>query len=92
MTAVIGLLNAVLWPILSYFLVPFAVLTLGIGALLLNGLVVWLASLIVPGFNLVNFWSAFALALGMAAINGILSTLLTIDDDESWSRNQLNGA
>lgn len=88
-TAVIGLLNAVLWPILSYFLVPFAVLTLGIGALLLNGLVVWLASLIVPGFNLVNFWSAFWLALGMAAINIILSTLLTIDDDNSWSRNQV---
>ncbi len=88
-TAVIGLLNAVLWPILSYFLVPFAVLTLGIGALLLNGLVVWLASLIVPGFTLVNFWSAFWLALGMAAINIVLSTLLTIDDDNSWSRNQV---
>ncbi len=42
-TAVIGLLNALLWPILSYVLVPFAVLTLGIGALLMNGLIVWLA-------------------------------------------------
>ncbi len=88
-TAVIGLLNALLWPLLSYFLVPFAVLTLGIGALLMNGLIVWLASEFVDGFTLVNFWSAFWLALGMAAINIILSTLLTIDDDNSWSRNQV---
>ena len=88
-TAVIGLLNALLWPILSYIIVPFAVLTLGIAALILNGFIVWLASAIVPGFTLVNFWSAFWLALGMAAINIILSTLLTIDDDNSWSRNQV---
>ncbi|MCP4359160.1 MAG: phage holin family protein [Chloroflexi bacterium] len=88
-TAVIGLLNALLWPLLSYFLVPFAVLTLGIGALLMNGLIVWLASEFVDGFDLVNFWSAFWLALGMAAINIILSTLLTIDDDNSWYRNQV---
>jgi uncharacterized membrane protein YvlD (DUF360 family) len=88
-TAVIGLLNALLWPLLTYILVPFAVLTLGIGALLLNGAIVWLAGQIVPGFDLVNFWSAFWLALGMAAINIILSTLLTIDDDNSWYRNTI---
>ncbi len=89
-TAVIGLLNALLWPILSYLLVPFAVLTLGLGALLLNGLVVWLASLFVPDFGLTSYWAAFWLALGMATINIILSTLLTIDDDNSWYRNQVN--
>jgi putative membrane protein len=44
---VIALLNAVLWPILSYILVPFAVLTLGLVALLLNGFIIWLAAQIV---------------------------------------------
>ena len=85
--AVIGLLNAFLWPLLTTILVPFAVLTLGIASLLLNGLMVWLASLIVPGFSLVNFWSAFWLALGMSLINVVLSSLLTIDDDGAWYRN-----
>jgi uncharacterized membrane protein YvlD (DUF360 family) len=89
-TAVIGLLNALLWPILSYLLVPFAVLTLGFGALLLNGLFVWLAARFVPDFGLTTYWAAFWLALGMAAINIVLSTLLTIDDDNSWYRNQVN--
>ena len=86
-TAVIGLLNAFLWPLLSYILVPFAVFTLGIASLLLNGVMVWLASLLVPGFSLVNFWSAFWLALGMSVINVILSSLLTIDDEKAWYRN-----
>ena len=87
--AVIGLLNALLWPLLSFVLVPFAVLTLGIGALLLNGLFVLLASQIVDGFSIDGFWTAFWLALGMSAINIILSTMLTIDDDNSWHRNQV---
>ncbi len=86
---VIGALNALLWPILSYLLVPFAVFTLGLVALLLNGLMVWLAAQIVPGFEVVNFWSAFWLSLGMTAVNMILSSLLTIDDDIAWARNQI---
>lgn len=86
---VIGALNALLWPILSYILVPFAVLTLGLVSLLLNGLMVWLAAQIIPGFEIVNFWTAFWLSLGMTAVNMILSSLLTIDDDTSWNRNQI---
>jgi uncharacterized membrane protein YvlD (DUF360 family) len=42
-TAVIGLLNALLWPLLSYVLLPFAILTLGLLTLVLNGAVIWLA-------------------------------------------------
>ena len=87
--AIIGLLNALLWPLLSFVLVPFAVFTLGIGALLINGVMVLLASEVVDGFTVDGFWTAFWLALGMSAVNIILSTLLTIDDDNSWTRNQV---
>lgn len=88
-TAAIGLINALLWPLLTYVLVPFAVLTLGLAALLLNALMVWLASLIVSGFTVTSFWSAFWLVLGTSAINIVLSSLLTIDDDNSWYRNSV---
>jgi len=86
---VIALLNALLWPILSYVLLPFAVLTLGLVALLLNGFIVWLAAKVVPGFSVTGYWPAFWLALGMTAITLILSSLLTIDDDTSFRRNQV---
>lgn len=88
-SAIIGLLNALLWPLLSRIFLPFVVLTFGILALLFNGLIVWLTSELLPGFTLVDYWSAFWLALGMAAVNIILSTLLTIDDDHSWTRQQV---
>jgi putative membrane protein len=86
-SAAIGLLNALLWPLLSYILLPFAVLTLGLLALVLNGVIIWLASLLVPGLQVENLWTAVLTALGMTAINVIASSLLTIDDDNSWDRN-----
>ena len=88
-SAVIGLLNALLWPLLSYIVLPFAVLTLGIAALVMNALIVWLATAFVPGFSVDGFWAALLLALGLTAITTILSSLLTIDDDNSWQRNVL---
>lgn len=87
--AAIGLLNALLWPLLSFVLVPFAVITLGFAALLMNGLVVWFSAQLVDGLTIDGFWTAFWVALGMSAINIIVSSLLTIDDDSSWYRNQV---
>ena len=87
--AVIGLLNALLWPLLSYIVLPFAVLTLGLASLVMNGVIVWLAGQFVPGFHVEGLWAAIILALGLTAINTILSSLLTIDDDSSWQRNVL---
>lgn len=86
---VLGIVNALLWPLLSYVLLPSAVLTLGIGALFMNALVVMVTAWISPNLMVEDFGSAFWLALGMAAVNVILSSLLTIDDDNSWYRNQV---
>ncbi len=85
--AVIALINALLWPLLSYIILPFAVLTLGLAALVLNALLILLASAIVDGFQLDDFWAALGLALGLTAMNAILSSLVTIDDDSSYYRN-----
>ena len=85
--AVIGLLNAVLWPLLSFILLPFAVLTLGLLSLVLNGAFIWLAGQLVEGFYVENLWTAILAALGLTLINTIASALLTIDDDNSWTRN-----
>ncbi len=86
---VIALLNALLWPLLSYLILPFAVLTLGLASLALNGVLILLASNIVPGFHVADLGAAMLLALGMTAINTIISSLLTIDDDSTWYRNAL---
>ncbi|MCA9875199.1 MAG: phage holin family protein [Anaerolineales bacterium] len=85
--AAIGLLNALLWPLLSYLILPFAVLTLGLAALALNGVIIMLAAYLVPGFTVDSIWWAMGAALGLTAVNTIASSLFTIDDDSSWYRN-----
>jgi uncharacterized membrane protein YvlD (DUF360 family) len=87
MAAVIGLLNALVWPVLSRYTLPLSVLSLGLSALLLNGALILLAAAISPGVELNGFWAAVVVVVGMAAITALLSALLAIDDDESWQRN-----
>jgi uncharacterized membrane protein YvlD (DUF360 family) len=88
--AVLGFLNALLWPFLSRVLLPFAVFTAGLFFLLLNGVMLWLAAQIVPGFEIDTIWTATLAAFGVTAVNVVLSTLLTIDDDGSYYRNVIN--
>ena len=88
--AVIGLLNALLWPFLSRILLPFAVFTGGLLFLVLNGVIIWLAAQFVEGIEVANVWTGTLTALGVTGVNVILSTLLTIDDDASYYRNVIN--
>jgi uncharacterized membrane protein YvlD (DUF360 family) len=85
----IALLNALLWPLLSAITLPFMVLTFGLLSLVLNALLILLASAIVSGFQVDDLWAALGLALGLAAMNAILSSLVTIDDDSTWYRNTM---
>ena len=52
--ALIGLLNAVVWPLFVRLALPITVLTLGVAALLLNGVIVWIASSIIDGFGVLS--------------------------------------
>ena len=85
--AVIGLLNAILWPIISYVALPLMVATLGLLALVLNGFVIWAAAEILPGFSVDGFWAYVGLVVGMTALTTLFSSLLTIDDENSYYRN-----
>jgi putative membrane protein len=86
---VLALLNALLWPLLSYIILPFAVLTLGLASLVLNGVFILLASALVEGFYVENLWTAIIVAVGLTAISAIIGGLLNIDDDSAWYRNML---
>jgi uncharacterized membrane protein YvlD (DUF360 family) len=85
--ALVGVLNALVWPLLARFALPLSVLTLGLGALALNALLVTWAIDLVPGASVADFWTGLAVTLGMAALTALLSALLAIDEDESWYRN-----
>ena len=67
---VIGLLNATVGLLLKIITFPLSILTLGLFLLVINGLMILLASGVVPGFKVYGivpaFWGAVVLAiLGM---------------------------
>ena len=60
---VLVLLNMIVKPILVLFTLPFVIFTLGLGILLINAVLLYLAGALVPGFEVASFWTAFFGAL-----------------------------
>src|SRR5260370_25766662 len=84
--AAIGLLNALVWPLFVRIALPITVLTLGFGALLCNGVFIYLGSQLVDGFKVDSIWSGVAVAVGLTLVNTVVTTLLAIDDDDFYYR------
>jgi len=70
---VLGALNLLIRPILLVLTLPITILTLGLFSLVINALLVMLATLIVPGFVVTGFWSAFLFAIVLAVVNWVFS-------------------
>jgi uncharacterized membrane protein YvlD (DUF360 family) len=90
--ALIGILNALVWPLIVRVALPFTVLTLGLGALFLNGVVVLIASELDSGVRLDGLGPAIVVAIGLTAVNTVVTTLLAVDDDDFWYRNVVKRA
>ncbi|HEY3187212.1 MAG TPA: phage holin family protein, partial [Solirubrobacteraceae bacterium] len=85
--ALIGLVNALLWPLAIRVLLPITVLTLGLASLVLNGGVVLLVSAISPGLDVKTLGAGIAVAFTMTVVNTAATSLLAIDDDDFYFRN-----
>jgi putative membrane protein len=85
--ATIGLLNALVRPFLLVVTLPFTILSLGLFSVVLNALIVLLADLALPGFEVANLVAALWVVLGIATVNTIVTGLLSLNDDESFYRN-----
>jgi putative membrane protein len=70
---VLGLVNAVIRPILVLLTLPVTVLTLGLFILVINGLMFQLAAWVVPGFEVAGLWWAVLGALVFSIITFLLS-------------------
>ena len=55
---VLGLVNATVRPVMLLLTLPITVITLGLFLLVLNGAMLGLAALMVPGFVVDGFWTA----------------------------------
>ena len=88
-----SILNVILWPTIAYISLRFIVFTLGFGTFIINGVMLWLMSNYMGGFEIGGL-SLFIVPLIIGLINSLLSIILSIDTDESYYRfifkNQLH--
>jgi len=80
---VVGLTNAVVWPALAFLVVPISVLTLGLGAIILNALFVMFVLDFLPGIDIDDLGTSILIVIGLVIVSAMLSSLLALDDD-AW--------
>jgi putative membrane protein len=74
--AVLGFFNAILKPVLLLFTLPFIVLTLGLGVILINALLFYWAGNLVNGFHVAGFWPAIGGAV-VVSITNLVASMIT---------------
>jgi len=74
---VFGVVNATLGPVAKILTFPLIIVTLGVFALVINGLMLWLTSSLSEvlglGFHVRGFWAAFFGALVVSIVSTVLS-------------------
>ncbi len=73
---VIGLVNGILRPIVSFLTLPLTILTLGIFQLVLNALLLLLVGVIIPNLHIDGFWPAFFGGIILSIVGGLLDWAL----------------
>jgi len=77
---IFGVINAILKPIVKTVGCAFYVLTLGLIALVVNGLLLWLTSVVAGDlklpFHITGFWPAFWGAIIVSIVSWVLSLLV----------------
>jgi len=74
---VLGIINAVVRPILIFLTLPITLVTLGLFIFVLNAFCLWLTSGLVPGFEVHGFGAAFLGALVISAVSWVLTAFLS---------------
>jgi len=81
---VLGLINAIVRPILLILTLPLTLVTLGLFLFILNAFCIWLTSRLVPGFEVHTFLAAVLGALVISIVSWIVTAFLS--DTGRWRR------
>ncbi len=78
----LSLLNVTVKPLLIIFTIPLTILSLGLFLLVINALIILMASSLVPGFEVDGFWWALLFSLVLSLTNSLLSDLSQKEDQK----------
>lgn len=74
---VLGILNAIVKPVLIVLTLPITIVTMGLFTFIINALLILLTSLIVPGFVVDGFLWALGFSIILSLIQSILTTVFS---------------
>ncbi|HTN43395.1 MAG TPA: phage holin family protein [Nitrospiria bacterium] len=74
--AVLGVMNAVIRPVLILLTLPITLLTLGLFVLMINGFMLYIAGAVVKGFHVNGFWAAVFGSLFLSVISWIANAFI----------------
>ena len=66
---VLGILNAIIKPLLILLTLPLTIITLGLFIFIINAALILLTSALVPGFHVDSFWWALLFSIVVSVIN-----------------------
>jgi putative membrane protein len=73
--AIFGLLNLIVRPIAMFLALPALVLTLGLFYFVLNGLLLWGFSQLMPGYHVSGLWAGILGSLVIMVVNWLVSAV-----------------
>lgn len=77
---VLGLVNAIVRPILTILTLPLTIITLGLFLFVVNAFTFWLVAAITPGFHIAGLLTALIGAIVLTIVSTIVSWLVRIID------------
>jgi len=83
---VLGLVNAIVRPILIFFTLPLTFLTLGLFLLVVNAITFGLAAWLVPGFQVSGFGAALFGSIVMSILGFVFSMFIKVGDAKKEDR------
>jgi uncharacterized membrane protein YvlD (DUF360 family) len=81
---VVGLLNALVRPILVLLTLPLSVLTMGLVSLVINAIMLVIAAPLVPGLEVQSFGAAVLGAVMITIFTTLISVILASDQDDTF--------
>jgi putative membrane protein len=79
---VLGLVNAIVRPILVFFTLPLTIVTLGLFLLVVNALTFGIAAWLVPGFSVNGFVPALLGSIVMAILSYLFSMFIHVGEEK----------
>ncbi len=73
---VLGILNAIVKPVLSFLSLPITILTLGLFSLVINVIIIKLADYLMTSFDVHGFLNTLLFSLGLAVVNTVVDAVL----------------